>query len=370
MGHSPYIRHRKPFSDPPADRNSAYGMYRLGGQVNFCGLFNQSLPSAGPNSITMGVFYRLKGQTESFGRSLDLPQIQMGPCSTMNLTDLIPVAKVGGGSITELLEVQHGDSGRRFALKIPRAGSSHPKHLAKQFLTREAAALSKIRRFRCPFLPILAATGTFEKSGIDGFENAGHVVLEWIEGKSLRSILDQNGPLEIADAIGLCRQISQGLACLHQAELAHGDIHPDNILRGLDGIDRLIDLGCAHSPNDTMPECEGLLIGSADYWSPEACLSHGFAGPEADVFALGVVLWECLTGFRPWPTAEDLRETIRRRHGDPPMPLPEMIIKAQPGLARLLERMLSRHIGKRPKSRMVVAELMRLEISSMSRMAA
>jgi serine/threonine-protein kinase len=275
----------------------------------------------------------------------------------MRLDSLIPVNTVGGGSITEVIQVQDEATGSLFALKMAKEGSPFPEDLAGLFLQREAKAHHLVRKSKCPF---------FQKLVTDGTDRTPrYLLLDWVEGKTLRSKLNQSGSLDVIEAVGLCRQIAQGLAALHQCGLAHGDVHPDNILLGNDGIDRLIDLGCAHHSHDPIPEYEGLLVGSADYWSPEACSSHGFSGPEADVFALGVVLFESITGYRPWPRGNDLRETIRIRHGDPARPFPNDRNDVPTGLRNLLERMFARRLSQRPKSRVVVAELIRLELALM-----
>lgn len=276
----------------------------------------------------------------------------------MELETLIPVRKIGGGSITEVFQVQDPETGDFFALKLPREDQPEFWNLASQFLHREATAHSLLRKSQCPYFQRLKGDGTNQ--------TPCHLLLEWVPGKTLQSELSQKGMLGVTDCVATGRQIAQALATLHQVGLAHGDVHPDNILLGEDGTGRLIDLGCAHGLQNDFPECEGLLVGSADYWSPEACLSHGFSGPEADVFALGVVLWESLMGARPWPSGQDLRETIRRRHGDPPAPIPENRRDIPNGLKRLLERMLSRKMSNRPKSRMVVGELIRIELQLMA----
>lgn len=279
----------------------------------------------------------------------------------MDLDSLIPVKPVGGGSVTEVIQVQDEETGGLYALKLAKAESPFPTEIGTHFLRAEAQAHQLVRKSKSPFFQNLVRDGSQELPGF--------LLLQWLEGKTLRSALNQNGPLEVSEAVGLCRQIAQALAAMHQAGLAHGDIHPDNILLGDDGIDRLIDLGCAHRFDDSAPDYEGLLIGSADYWSPEACSTNGFAGPETDVFALGVVLFEAIAGFRPWPSGSDLRENIRRRHGDPPMPLPADRTDIPAGLRQLLDKMLARRLTIRPKSRMVVAELIRLELSLMGAVA-
>ena len=276
----------------------------------------------------------------------------------MDLEALIPLGTVGGGSITEVIQVQDSESGALYALKIGKSSSGFPSDFARLFLTRESRAHAMVRKSKCPFFQKLLHDGTSS--------NPQYLILDWVDGKTLRGVMDQNGPLDITEAVALSRQIAQALAALHQTGLAHGDVHPENILRGEDGTDRLIDLGCAHSIDEPLPECEGLLIGSADYWSPEACSSHGFSGPEADIFALGVVLYESLTGYRPWAEGNDLREIIRRRHGDPPKPFPIERTDVPIALRQLIDRMLARRMSQRPKSRMVVSELIRLELGLMS----
>ena len=150
----------------------------------------------------------------------------------------------------------------------------------------------------------------------------GYLVMELVEGLSLTRILD-DGPLPPGDAMDVVAQAARGLAAAHQAGLVHRDIKPGNLLVRLDGLVKITDFGIATAAGEnpvTQPVTRpGMLLGTPAYLAPER-ISGGPATPAIDLYALGVVAHQCLTGRAPFagePLAVALAHLDR---GIPPLP--------------------------------------------------
>ena len=150
----------------------------------------------------------------------------------------------------------------------------------------------------------------------------GYLVMELVEGLSLTRILD-DGPLPPADVMDVVAQVARGLAAAHQAGLVHRDIKPGNLLVRLDGLVKITDFGIATAAGEnpvTQPVTQpGMLIGTPAYLAPER-ISGVPATPAIDLYALGVVAHQCLTGKVPFagePLAVALAHLDR---GIPPLP--------------------------------------------------
>jgi eukaryotic-like serine/threonine-protein kinase len=150
----------------------------------------------------------------------------------------------------------------------------------------------------------------------------GYLVMELVEGLSLTRILD-DGPLPPGDVMDVVAQVARGLAAAHQAGLVHRDIKPGNLLVRLDGLVKITDFGIATAAGEnpvTQPVTQpGMLIGTPAYLAPER-ISGAPAMPATDLYALGVVAHQCLTGQVPFvgePLAVALAHLDR---GIPPLP--------------------------------------------------
>ncbi len=176
--------------------------------------------------------------------------------------------------------------------------------------------------------------------------------MELVEGLSLTRILD-DGPLPPGDVMDVVAQAARGLAAAHQAGLVHRDIKPGNLLVRLDGLVKITDFGIATAAGETpvtQPVTQpGMLIGTPAYLAPER-ISGVPAMPATDLYALGVVAHQCLTGQVPFvgePLAVALAHLDR---GIPPLPP-----SVPPAVAALVADLTRQDPAARPGSAWDVA---------------
>jgi tetratricopeptide (TPR) repeat protein len=223
---------------------------------------------------------------------------------------------------------------------------------ARAALAAEAAAGRRVSD------PSLARVLHHDEEGDEG----PRLVFEYVPGRSLRETLDEDGPVPEPLLRRVGAQVAGALAALHAAGLAHGDVKPENVRLGPDGRAVLVDLGFAAAPGTG-------AAGTVRYLSPERARGGG-AGPAADVFALGVVLYELACGRHPFldgepggrssrraaagPRAEDALARIEAaKYAPPSHRAPELSAL----LDDLLEGLLARAPARRPPAREVRTRL-------------
>jgi serine/threonine protein kinase len=196
------------------------------------------------------------------------------------------------------------------------------------------------------------------------------LVMDLLPGESLRRRLRRDYRLAPADALWIARQSAEALAALHAAGFLHGDVKPDNLRLVDDGTAMLIDLGFAHRPGENAAFLRaGYVLGTVNYLAPELCDATPSEDYASDWFSLGVTLFEMLTGRLPYP-AGSLRQTFTRHRCDPPADVRRHVSGVPPALATLLERLLAHRPEERPRTAVVVEQLVRLEIKALRRRSA
>jgi serine/threonine protein kinase len=176
-----------------------------------------------------------------------------------------------------------------------------------------------------------------------------YVVMELIEGRSLADTIQQSGPLAPSEVVRVGLGVTAGLRVGLVQGLIHRDIKPANILLGLDGAVKIVDLGLAHAsvPGDVEPPGgRPAVVGTYGYMSPEQATDPQRVDFRADVYALGVTLYEAATGGLPFPASDPARCLAMHRH----QPVPPPAEKA-PGLPGGLSALLLWMLAKRPEER-------------------
>ena len=130
--------------------------------------------------------------------------------------------------------------------------------------------------------------------------NINYIVMELIEGKVLSDVIKEEGPLDYARAIELTKQVASALSLAHKNHIIHRDVKPLNIMLTQDGTAKITDFGIAKAVNaETIVGNEGEIMGSVHYFSPEQARG-GYVDEKSDIYSLGIVLYEMLTGKVPF----------------------------------------------------------------------
>lgn len=187
-------------------------------------------------------------------------------------------------------------------------------------------------------------------------EGQHYLVVEYVEGGSLRELLDRTGPLPVRRVMEICLDLADALTRAHRLEIIHRDLKPENVLLATDGTPRLNDFGVARYANLPSHTQAGMIVGTIEYLSPEACRGETLDG-RADIWALGVMLYEMLTGKRPF-TGPSITAVLTAILTNPTPDLALQMPGCPEALVDLVTRMLDKDRHQRiPSVRLVGAEL-------------
>jgi eukaryotic-like serine/threonine-protein kinase len=187
-------------------------------------------------------------------------------------------------------------------------------------------------------------------------EEAGRpfIVMECVEGSTLAEELKQRGPLDTAEVVDLALQICGGLEHAHAAGLVHRDIKPQNLLLRPDGTVKIADFGIARAAETTKLTQAGSVMGTAAYLSPEQALGEEVTA-AADIYSLGCVLYELLTGRTPYEF-ETLPELVVKHRQESIRPVRELRPDVSERLEAAVMHSLARNPDYRPESAAALAE--------------
>ena len=196
----------------------------------------------------------------------------------------------------------------------------------------------------------------------DGNDSAtAFIVMERVYGPTLREVLASRGRLAVDAAVAVAASVCDVLDAAHRAGIVHRDIKPANIVLADDGRVRVLDFGIAHTEGSDPLTQTATVMGTAAYLSPEQAAGQS-AGPASDLYSLGCVLMEMLTGSPPFDAATAVAAMYRHVHEVPPRAA-DVRSEVPPGLDAVLDSLLA----KQPSSRPATAALARAELlASMS----
>lgn len=218
----------------------------------------------------------------------------------------------------------------------------------------ESADPSDIERFRREARSTAALQSPYIVDVYDFFRDDGcyYLVMELIEGINLKEHLARNGPLAPEDGFPIAIQVCRALQVAHSHGFIHRDIKPQNILLEPSGLAKLADFGIVHIPRARSFTSSGMVLGTADYISPEQA-QDGPLAPTTDIYSLGVVLYEMLTTLLPFTGTTPVMVALQ--HASAPVPPLRSI---RPEISPSVERVVMRALAKDPARRYPSAQAM------------
>ncbi|MGB8299166.1 MAG: protein kinase, partial [Polyangia bacterium] len=278
----------------------------------------------------------------------------------------------GEGGMGRVYEAEHIEIGKRVAVKVLHPAYSRTPDLVERF-RREARAASRIEH---PNVVNVTDFGTTPEGSL-------FFVMEYIEGIELGLLIHREGPLAINHALRITEQMCAALQAAHDAGVIHRDLKPENIqlvgpanartpsghgvqappegVAAAPDIVKVLDFGIAKSDEiDDSPRIgkrltrPGVAMGTPEYMAPEQAAGHP-ADPRSDIYAVGSILYEMLTGVPPYD-GDNVMEILHKKANEPPRPIVELRPDVPAPVVALVERTMARDPAQRPQS---MAELAR-----------
>ena len=240
---------------------------------------------------------------------------------------------------------------RRVAIKTIRKDTLDPE-LAAAFMTRfknEARAVGRITHAN-----IVGVYDYGEESGV------AYIVMEYVEGTGLREYLTRRASFDFAQLVTLMSQLLEALEFAHRCGVVHRDIKPSNLIVTHAGVLKVADFGVARVDMSNLT-LTGMVIGTPSYMSPEQCMGN-VVDPRSDVFSAGVVMYELLTGQRPFVgTLESITYKICHEEPVPPSRISGL------SMAKEVDQLIARALAKRPADRFPSARAFREALLDVAR---
>lgn len=241
--------------------------------------------------------------------------------------------RIALGGMGEVWRATDLRSGRAVAVKILR-----PELQGDEiFLSRLRAEAKNASGLRHPNLAVVLDAG--ERQG------TGWIVMELVQGRPLSDILAERGTMPPEEILTILAQVARALQVVHDAGVVHRDVKPSNILITREGLAKLSDFGISTGTNQLPMTAAGMVMGTAQYLAPEQATGN-LATPAGDLYSLGIIAYEALTGNRPFVGASQV--DIAYQHVNSPVPpLPETVPAA---VRQVVMELLAKRPAERPLS--------------------
>ncbi|MDF2485932.1 MAG: hypothetical protein K0R46_2100 [Herbinix sp.] len=241
------------------------------------------------------------------------------------------IDKVGSGGMADVYKARDQRLNRFVAIKVLKPEYSSDKSFVNKFRAeaQSAAGLSHPN--------IVNVYDVGDDSGLH------YIVMELVEGITLKRFIERKGKLEVKEAVGIGIQISQGMEAAHDNHIIHRDIKPQNIIISRDGKVKVTDFGIAKATNSNTITSNAM--GSVHYLSPEQARG-GYSDEKSDIYSLGVTLYEMLSGKVPFAGDNTVSVALLHIQGEA-MPLREL----DPEIPVSIDKIVQKCMQKRPERR-------------------
>ena len=240
--------------------------------------------------------------------------------------------KIGSGGMSEVYKAKCHKLNRLVAIKV-----------LKSEFTSDATFVSKFK------MEAQAAAGLSHPNIVNIYDvvdegDIHFIVMELVEGITLKSYITKKGHLDVKEAIGIAIQVASGIEAAHEQHIIHRDIKPQNMLISMDGKVKVADFGIARAVSSQTMNA-ATVVGSVHYISPEQARG-GYSDERSDLYSLGITMFEMVTGHVPFEG--DNTVTVALAHLEDPMPDPRTL---NPDVSPSLARIILKCTEKRPEHR-------------------
>src|SRR6187431_1136902 len=252
--------------------------------------------------------------------------------------------KIGSGGMSSVYRAFDPTLERWVAIKLMHRDISHDPDQLERF-RREARAVAQLNH---PHV-----VGVIDAGEDDG---TPYIVFEYVEGETLKDRIRRFGRLPIGESVAYAIEVARALGAAHDHRIVHRDVKPQNVLIDEEGTAKVTDFGIARSLAEEGLTADGRVLGTTDYVSPEQALGRD-VDPQSDLYSLGVVLFEMLTGDVPFHGENQVAvamKHVREELPDVQLRRPEV----SSALASVLERATAKDLTRRtPDAAALIADL-------------
>ena len=256
------------------------------------------------------------------------------------------IKTLGEGGMANVYLAHDNILDRNVAVKVLRGDLANDEKFVRRF-QREALSASS-----------LSHPNIVEMYDVGEDDGQYYIVMEYVDGKTLKQVLKQRGHLSITEVVDIMLQLTDGLAHAHDAYIIHRDIKPQNIMILSNGMIKITDFGVATALNSTQLTQTNSVMGTVHYLPPEQANGKG-STVRSDIYSMGIMMYELLTGLVPYKGESAVE--IALKHLREPLP---SVRKVDPTIPQSIENVIIRATAKNPKNRYIDAREMHEDIKT------
>ncbi len=301
---------------------------------------------------------RLRDQIEALRREITEAKQTTRSATSKDAYNL-PAGEVFAGRYEILEEVGSGGMGMVYRALDQQLGGQVAIKTLRPELVRDPALVERFKT-EIRLARQISDKHVVRTHDIGELDGVYYLTMEYVEGITVRELLDTRGRLGVAPTLAIASQLAQSLVAAHEQGVIHRDIKPQNLLLDSAGVLKVMDFGVARLASGSSGLTEvGMVVGTPAYMAPEQMLGDAIT-ERTDLYAVGVVMFECLTGRLPFEASNTVAMIAKLLREAPPDPA-ALNEEVPPAVAQLVLRLLAKEPDQRPASsdelRRLLAEL-------------
>ncbi len=254
------------------------------------------------------------------------------------------IKSIGEGGMANVYVGYDTILNRKVAIKVLRGDLANDEKFVRRF-QREALSASS-----------LSHPNIVEMYDVGEDEGIYYIIMEYIDGKTLKQLIKKRGSITLSEAIDIMLQLTDGIAQAHDSYIIHRDLKPQNVMLKEDGTVKITDFGIAVALNSTQLTQTNSVMGSVHYIPPEQASGKG-STIRSDIYAMGILFYELLTGSLPFRGDNAVEIALKQMHD----PIPS-VRKKNPSIPQSVENIILKATAKNPKNRYADAKEMHADL--------